>query len=848
MKSFHTRTLSSLIIAGLLMQMPGFLAIAQAEVFDAPAPNLFDDELDSPVGSFQQNSPPPAPPVDFGNNGGANGFAPPASFPGDTSAPPFGDSGLSTTGGRGGMTSGTGVASGKSIVVKSPAKADPNKPKLADAQIEDITNANYGDLIESFDYPNADISDLVKAISQLTGKNFIIDPGVRGKISIVAPTQITVAEAYKAFLSALAINGFTVVPSGKFLKIKSARNAQRDSIETYSGAYYPTSDVMITRIIHLKHISAEEVNKRLRALASKDGDMITYEPTNTIIFTDYGTNIDRTMKIINELDKPGFEEQLAVMPIRYAKAKDLADLINQIINKDPSKKSGANQFGGNPGFGAAVPSFRSRGGSANGGTPEELSIVTPDDRTNAIIVVGNKAGIEKVRDLVRKLDYKLDPAEAGGVFVYYVKFGEAEKIAQTLNGVTTGTAAAGAGGAAAGGFGGGFGGGFAPMRSTSPSAQQSIFGGDVKIIADKNTNSLVITASKQDYDVVKNLLASLDIPKDQVFVEAIIMEMNTQKARNWNPTYYHLDSASNGIGRIGFSTPDNSLAGILNPIGDSGAVLGFPLGAVNSLVLNGQTYQVPSLLAFIKVIQSNVESNILSTPRILALDNETASIEVGDKIPIGNDVSTATNGTTTNAPKFEDASIKLEITPFIRPDSEMVRMKIDQIVKQKSNVKVESSLLANSTTVISNREIKTNLVVKNGDTAVLGGLVRDQESVSEQKIPLLGDIPVLGWLFKSKSISKDKINLVVFMTPKIIRSNVKDGHEVLNRITNERIDWLKKNFDGRDPYGKKIDDLPRAAAADQDVQDDEPIARRQPQSVSPTSPNNHSVKPIRKKR
>ncbi len=846
MKSFNTRTLSSLIVTGLLMQMPGFQAIAQegGGGFDQPSPNLFDDELDSPVGSFQQNSPPPAPPVDFGSNNG--NFAPPAGFPADNAAPAFGgaDSGLSHTGPIGG----TGVANGKPMAIKKTGKPDPSKPSMADAQIEDITNANFGDLIESFDYPNAEITDLVKAISQLTGKNFIIDPGVRGKISIVAPTQITVAEAYKAFLSALAINGFTVVPSGKFLKIKSARNAQRDSIETYSGAYYPTSDVMITRIIHLKHISAEEVNKRLRALASKDGDMITYEPTNTIIFTDYGTNIDRTMKIINELDKPGFEEQLAVMPIRYAKAKDLADLINQIINKDPSKKSGANQFGGNPGFGAAVPSFRSRGGSANGGTPEELSIVTPDDRTNAIIVVGNKAGIEKVRDLVRKLDYKLDPAEAGGVFVYYVKFGEAEKIAQTLNGVATGTAAAGAGGAAAGGFGGGFGGGFAPMRSQSPSAQQSIFGGDVKIIADKNTNSLVITASKQDYDVVRNLLHSLDIAKDQVFVEAIIMEMNTQKKRNWSPTYYHFDAASQGIGRAGFST--ESLSGLLNPLSDSGAVLGFPLGAVNSIVIGGTTYQVPSLLAFIKVIQSNVESNILSTPRILALDNETASIEVGDKIPIGQDTSTATNGTTTNAPKFEDASIKLEITPFIRPDSEMVRMKIDQIVKQKSNVKVESTTLASSTTVISNREIKTNLVVKNGDTAVLGGLVRDQESVTEQKIPLLGDIPVLGWLFKSKSVDNDKINLVVFMTPKIIRSNVKDGHEVLNRIANDRIDWLKKNFDGRDPYGKKIDDLPRAASADEDVQDDDPIGNkgnRQPQSVRPTK-GAPSVTPIRKTR
>jgi general secretion pathway protein D len=762
---------------------------------------LFDDDedlMDMP-GGFNNNVPPPPPPPPPGPSQPADAN-PPAGFPND----PGGGSG----GGRFPNPQGMG-GSGKGIKMDTSGK---KKPSMADANIEDITNENYPDLIESFDYPNAEITDVIKAMSQLTGKNFIIDPAVRGKISIIAPSQITMAEAWKAFLAALAVNQFTVIPYGKFLKVKSTRNAGRDSIETYSGKYYPNSDVLITRIVHLKHISADEVNKRLRILPSKDGEMTPYEPTNSLIITDFGSNIERIMKIINELDRPGFEEQLAVVQIRHAKAKEIAELINQIINKDPTRGGGGGGgFGapGAPGFGGGVPRFRSRGQGGTG-VPEELSLVAPDDRTNAIIVVGNSAGIEKVRSLVKKLDYKLDPNEAGGVFVYYVRFGEAEKIAQTLSGIAQGGAAGGGASApAGGGFGGG--GGFG-SRGSNPLSAQSIFGGDVKITADKNTNSLVITAAKTDYEIVLAILAKLDIPKDQVFVEAIIMELNSQKRKVWNPNYYGFAGDRQGIGRSGFLT--TPLPTLINPMQDEGVILGFGSQNLVELNIGGTTMQVPNLLAFLKLIQTNVETNILSTPRLLAQDNEESEIEVGDNIPISQDTITApTTGVQTSSPKFEKASIKLKITPYIRPDSNIVRLKVDQSVKQKAKQSIlGDSALAKSTITISDRALKTNLTIHSGDTAVLGGLVRDQEDVSESKVPILGDIPILGWLFKSRSVETNKINLVMFLTPKIIRSQ-DDGHNNLNKVTNERIDWIKKNFDGRDPYGKKVDSLPRAKAA-----------------------------------
>lgn len=765
--------------------------ISQSNIKAQPREDLdgmFEDEEEEelpPPGGL--SIPPPPPPGTF------------------QPSPPSGNAGFPPSGGSG-FSGGNDSFGGKKPVSKAPGKpsssvgttpaAKPGKPSLADADIDDISDENYPDMLESFDYPNADISDIIKAISQLTGKNFILEPGIKGKISIVAPTQISVAEAYKAFLTALATHGYTVVRSGKFWKIKAADQARKDTIPTYSGDYFPNADIMITRVLRLKYISAEEINKRINNFRSKSGEITAYEPTNSLIISDYGTNVQHIVDIIKELDKPGFEEKLEVIPVRYARSKDMADIITQIINKEP-KGSNSNQFGG--GF----PRPRPKSGNSN----EELSLVAPDDRTNSLIVVGNQAGVDKVKQLVRKLDYRLDPAESGGVFVYYCKFTDAEKLATTFAGLaqtsTTGSSSNSNSGLISPPT-------FGRPMSSGGTERQNIFSGDVKIIADKNTNTLVITASKPDYEAVLSLLNKIDIARDQVYVEAIIMEMSNNKTRDWNPTYYYLDPSSKGIGRAGFSR-QGSLSNILNPSSDSGAILGFGGGSQLQFDVGGKTVTVPSLLAFINLIQQNLETNILSTPQVLALDNEDALIEVGDKVPVAATTTTAANGTTSGNIQMEDASIKLEITPHIGKDSDVVRMKIQQTIKQLSNVNVKAKNLADSAQAISNRTVKTNIVVGNGDTAVLGGLVRDAEEVTESKVPLLGDVPVLGWLFKSKKIERNKVNLVVFLTPKIIR-NAEDSQKLLSHKTNERIDWIKRNAGGRDPYGDKVDKLPRSSA------------------------------------
>jgi general secretion pathway protein D len=736
----------------LLVMLSGILALSVASAQPGPPDDfLGEDDFDAPPpGTFVPSEPPPP------------GMEPPP-----IEAPPS----------YGGSSGSRGSGGG----------AKKRRP-ISDASSDEITNENYPDLIDSFDYPNAEITDVIKAMSELTGKNFIVDPGVRGKITIIAPSKITVAEAYKAFLSALAINGFSVVPSGKFMKVKPARDAQKDSIETYSGAYAPDTDQMITRIIHLKHISAGDVNTKLRNLSSKFGDISQYEPTNSLIISDFGSNVERIAGILKELDVKGFEEQLELIPIKHAKAKDIADLMDQIINKGQKK----NQQGGG-GFTSGIPRF---GQQQKSGAADAFSLVIPDDRTNSVIVVGNKAGIEKIRELVGKLDRRVRPDEAGGVYVYYVKHGDAEKIATTLNGLATDAKKqqAPVGGAPGGAA-------LPPAEQTQP-----IFGGEVKIAHSKETNSLIVTASRQDYQVILNLMRKIDIPRDQVYVEAVIMEMTASNANTYGVSYYKFNKDTGGIGRAGFSS--GNLSTLLNP-GAAGAILGFGSGETFDLKTGDQTVKVTSTLGFINFLKTVGTVNILSTPQVLAMDNEEATIEVGDTVPVSAAQSQGTTSTTTTVTR-EDVTIKLKIKPHLSKTDDTIRLEFDQQVKQLGTAQVEAAQLAQNAVTTTKRSLVSQILVRSGDTAVLGGLMKDVEKETVEKVPLLGDIPILGWLFKGKKSSKEKVNMLVFITPHTIRSRT-DQNKLLSRKMADRVEYIRNNMGGRDPFGRDAEGIQRQA-------------------------------------
>ena len=668
----------------------------------------------------------------------------------------------------------------------SQGQSKTTKYDMSDAQPEDITNENYPDIIDSFDFQDADLIEVIKAMNKLTKKNIILDnKKIRGKITILAPSQITVAEAYKAFLSALAMNGLTIVPSGKFLKIMSAKDAQQNSIETYTD-YFPNTDQMITRIVRLKYISADEVKKELGRLKSRSGSMESYGPTNSMIITDFGSNIERISGILDLLDVPGFEEQLAVIRIKHAKSKDISDIIDKIINKGQRGKSTgpARRFRRN----------QKKGASKSGA--ESYSLVVPDDRSNAIIVMGNKAGIRRIRTLVKKLDFPLNPEDAGGVYVYYVRHVEAKNVAGVLSGIPSGSRS-GSSSSPRSGPGG---------RSGSRSGTTAVFGGDVKISADEVTNSLVITASKQDYIIVKRLLAKLDIARDQVFVKTIIMEMTAQSGNSWKLNYFNFLRTSGGLGQVAVKAED-FISALGNPLVGGGAILSFAAGeSLNLTAATGKSFSIPSLLSLVSFIKSHVGGNVLSQPQIMAVDNEEAIIEVGQEVPVGITNNSSAAGALQQSVERKDATIKLKITPFISPDTDSVMMNIEQDVKQVSKDRVQASELANVSVSLNKRTIKTSIVVDSGNTAVLGGLMQEEESESITKVPLLGDIPIIGWLFKNRQIDKVKKNLLVFITPQVIRT-ASDGLRLLNKKLDERIKFIRNNPQTRVLGSEVLDEL-----------------------------------------
>lgn len=763
----------------LLIIVLSLVALTPAVKAQQPPPPSFDNFLDEedfdapPIG---------APMAPQGNQAKPADINPPQGF-----NPNPGFSGDALSGGLGKGFGSNSKPQPRRNRKENPPAIDKNKKSMSDATDMEMTDANFPDLIDSFDYPNAEIADIVKAISELTGKNFIVDPSVKGKITIIAPTRITVAEAYKAFLSSLAMNGFTVVPSGKFLKIKQAQNATRDNLDTYSGAYAPTTDAMITRIVQLKYISAKDVFNNLGPmLQSRLGELKPYEPTNTLIISDYGSNIDRIMKILRQLDVPGFEEQLDVIRIRYAKSSDVAKLVDQIINKG---KTNPNQGGG---FTTGIPRFNTLGNSG-GSTSEAYSLVLPDERTNTLIVVGNTQGIDKIRKLVRKLDFRLNPEDQGGVYVYYVRFGDAEKIATTLAGLSQQSGGSNSA---------------PPNPFGAPISQQktAIFGGDVKVVADKTTNSLVVTASKLDYEVVRSILAKLDVPRDQVYVEAIIMELNVGALKQWGINYYQL-AGSTLAGRSGFTSDKGAATSILDINSDKGAVLGFGGGATVSVTPPGSTsaISIPSLVGFINFLSSITNTNILSTPQIMALDNEEAEIEVGANVPVGSSSIQSATGTTTSQERV-DATIKLNIKPHISPGSNTMRLEITQSIKDISQQTINAKNLSDSAVAYTKRNTKTNVIVHDRDTIMLGGLMRDKEDVTITKVPLLGDIPILGWLFKGKRVQQEKVNLMMFLTPKIVR-NSESSSTLVKEKMNERLNFIERSMGGKDSHGELIDQL-----------------------------------------
>lgn len=628
------------------------------------------------------------------------------------------------------------------------------------------------EVVKNFNFDGVELEELTKQMQKLTGIKLILDgKGLKGKITILSPTAITVGDAWKSYLTALEINGYTLVPSGKFYKIVSTRDIRYTPTKIYTGNYTPDTDNYVMRILPLKNIDSTEVTRSFRPFMTRFGRIIDIKQTNTIIVQDTGSNINRLVRLIKFIDVPGYEESLQIIPVKNSSAPEIAKLLDQILK---SNSSGSSKFK-----------------SAKTQQAESISKIIAEQRTNSIIAMANAQGAKQLRELIKKLDVSQVSQGGGRIHVYYINHGDAEELAKTLSSLVSGAQQNSSRSSRTSRL--------RSRLSTSQDTGSQLFSDDVKITADKDNNALVVTASPTDYLTLKEVISKLDVPRDQVYVEGLIMETNVDNSRSLGVSI--VSATGSGAAQRVTSGPTGDFTSLVTGTIPSlgGLFAGVGLGSKVELNANGQTIEVNSVNALIKAIASNTNNNVLATPQVLALDNTESVFEVGETVPITENLSTPT-GTQTSV-KNQKVALTLKITPQINKVSRFIKLKIDQQIDDFAGSAQTSGSNGVATTT---RSINTTVVVRDRDTVAMGGLMRDKDNYSTSKVPLLGDIPVLGWLFKSTEKSVVKTNLLFFMTPRILANYQADNAANVKDLLNRRSHHLKNAVGDEDPFGTTV--------------------------------------------
>ena len=639
----------------------------------------------------------------------------------------------------------------------------------------------------SINFQDVELQEVIKNFSEILGKNFILEEVPKGKITIISPTKIPQSQAEKIFLVILNLNGYNIVQTAVPNLYRVVRNAEvlRSNIPIYSGGTRPSvTDSFVTRFIPLEYIAAKDVTGTIQPLLSKEGaSAIGYEPTNTLILVDTALNIERIVRILKILDVPGKEPEMEIIRCKYTLASDLAATLGQIFSEAagagtrtattaPSPAERASRARRRTPTPSAQPQTQEAGQAA--GPPIKI---IPETRINALIVIADYDSLQEVKRVIELLD--IDIGESGTIHVYYLENADAAELASTLGSLSGAVRAPTAGerpstrtptgemrAQPA-----------APSRPT-PSGPVSAtipgaFEGEIKITADDATNSLIIVASPKDYELIKQVIAKLDIPRRQVFVEAVLLEVTLTKGRDVG-TSLHAGSPLPEEGVVFGATSLSSLSSmtLLSQLSQGTTQLpsGMTVGALgHPITLGGTSVQIPGIGALVQLLASNSDVNVLSTPTILTTDNKEAEITVGQKIPVPTGQTISTGGLSSVSVSREEVGIKLRLTPQIN-ESRTIRMDIYTEISGA----VQSSLGINVNTLGVTTSLKTattSVIVKDGQTIVIGGLMSDQTDTSDSRVPFLGDIPVFGWLFKSKHKGKLKSNLIILLTPHIVQND-----------------------------------------------------------------------------
>ncbi len=571
----------------------------------------------------------------------------------------------------------------------------------------------------TIDFDKVDILLFIKYISELTGKNFIIDKAVKGSVSIISPTRISEEEAYQVFESVLAVNGFTTVKAGVMTKIMPSVRARTENIDTlHHGDSSKPEDRIVTQLIPLTHTTPKDMKKVLAPLVSKTSVVIEHTPSGILIITDTLSNIQKLLSIIKALDVDYSSDELEVITLEHATATTIASTINSIFQRTAAPKKGAISIAG-------------------------IKVV-PYDRINALIIMAGPGDLVRVKRLIAMLDTEPEQNE-GNIRVVYLQHATAKDLVAVLTSLPGQEQAKGKG----------------PQKAPAISK-------DVKIMADEGTNSLIITASRSEFKVLEDVIKKLDIPRRMVYLEALILEVDTDT------------SFDVGVKWIGAGTFADDTAAILTGWGGSdgfnmgGAVTaaddvatvgqGFTMGVLQQgIQIGGLTF--PNIAAVLKAYKSNTSINIIATPQILTTDNKEAKISVGENRPYlttANTADSAERGYQNY--EYKDIATTLTITPQIN-QADTLRLEISTEVS-----KLNQSASEVDRPVTFKRTANTTVLVQDNDTIVIGGIIGHDATEADWKVPLLGDIPLLGWLFKTHSTNHLKTNMFIFITPHIIKN------------------------------------------------------------------------------
>jgi len=604
-----------------------------------------------------------------------------------------------------------------------------------DVNLPVLSQPGMADELISINFDQVDIRMMLKTIGDITGVNFIVDDSVRGTVTVMSPTKVRLGEIYKVLESILEVKGYAAVPAGNLVKIVPKAEAAKRNLQVHIGSNpsaIPKTDSVVTQIIPLRYADATEVSSIIGPRLAAGSHMATYPRTNSILITDTSSNIHHIAKIIQQLDVPGSKEQVVIIGLNYASAQVLSEQISRIME---TGKGAPSQLG------------RTRKASE----AETGMKILPDVRTNSLIVVANAQDTETIKRLANRLDIQR-PRGTNNVHVVYLKNAPAKETAQSL--------------AAA----------LADLRTAG--ALEA--GQYVQVTPDEGTNALIITASAQDFEVITEIIEKLDIVREQVLVEMLIVEVSEDSLKEIGIDWATLDAAVADSVRAFAETSFGPRVNFL-----SGTAEGLSVGAWK---MTGSGVAIGPILHALEKISG---VNILSTPHILTSNHQKARIIVGENRPfVMQSRITETDPSTPTVIKtfeYKDVGITLEIIPHISQGG-TVRLEIDsEFTKVVETVTTPSA----DTPTTAKRQAQTVVSMSSGSTVVIGGLIRDDKVSVEKKVPLVGDIPLVGELFKFKRDQVQKTNLLIFITPHILISQ-----EDLEQITRQKKEEMNQSLDG----------------------------------------------------